>query len=49
MDYVFVRCSQVITEDADQIAFSFTCEGGNLDLKVGAVRVRVRTFRCRAW
>lgn len=49
MDYVFVRCSQVITEDADQIAFFFTGVGGNLDLKVGAVRVRVGTFRGRAW
>lgn len=34
--FEFVRCSEVITEDADQAAFFFTDEGGDLDWKVGA-------------
>lgn len=41
-NYDFVRCSLVETEDYDQLAFSFTGEGGNLDLAVGSVFMSYR-------
>lgn len=45
MDYEFVRCSAMESEDAGETAFYFTVEFDDLTLSVG-IRARTRFLLC---